>query len=130
MFSDRLYELAFEYKKAKLWNTIWSYLFFAVKMSDNRIGYIRVSGLGNEPCALELYIGEKGFESLRRLVKAEKSLIGTEEYREAVYQQDCLQLSLVGKDVLLEEEREEAKAFARSHGIRISGKNAYLQFLK
>ena len=130
MFSDRLYELAFEYKKAKLWNTIWSYLFFAVKMSDNRIGYIRVSGLGNEPCALELYIGEKGFESLRRLVKAEKSLIGTEEYREAVYQQDCLQLSLVGKDVLLEEEREEAKAFARSHGIRISGKNAYPQFLK
>lgn len=130
MFSDRLYELAFEYKKAKLWNVIWSNLFFAVKLSDNRTGYVRVTGTGSEICALELYVGEEGFASLKRMVKAESSMMGPDEYREVVYQQDCLQLSLMGKDALFEEEREEVKAFARSHGIRISGKNAYPRFLK
>lgn len=46
MISDRLYELAFEYKKRKLWKILWDLQLFGVKLSDDRIGYISIMGGG------------------------------------------------------------------------------------
>ena len=63
MISDKLYELAFAYKKTKLWKILWESELFAVKFSDGRIGYISIMGNLGEYCALGLYIGEEGLNS-------------------------------------------------------------------
>ena len=41
MISDKLFALAFEYKKTKLWKAMWDIEVFGVKLSGGRIGYIR-----------------------------------------------------------------------------------------
>ena len=60
MTSDKLYGLAFEYKKTRLWKVLGDMEVFAVKLSADRIGYISIMGYLGEHCALGLYIGEEG----------------------------------------------------------------------
>lgn len=60
MISEKLYELAFEYKKAKLWKALWDAELFAIKLSGGRIGYVSVAGARGDYCALALYIGKRG----------------------------------------------------------------------
>lgn len=130
MISDKLYELAFAYKKTKLWNFLWDMEVFAVKLSDGRIGYISIMGAAGEHCALGLYIGEEGFNSFRTVAKADRLMMSYLQFQEHMLRQNCLQCAFEGRDELSEEEREEAKKYARSHGIRISGRNAYPHFVK
>lgn len=130
MTSDKLYELAFRYKKMKLWKVLDEGQLFAIKLSDGRIGYVSVMGAAGEHCALALYPGEEGFSSFRSLSMEDPSAKTSRELREHVLQQTCLQCSFEGKDQISEEEREEVKQYARGHGIRISGKNAYPHFFK
>ena len=72
MISDRLYELAFEYKKRKLWKILWDLQLFGVKLSDDRIGYISIMGAAGEHCALGLYVGDEGMESFRTIARANR----------------------------------------------------------
>lgn len=130
MISDKLYALAFEYKKTKLWNILWETEVFAVKMSDGKIGYISIMGIIGEHCALGLYVGEEGFDSFRMMMNIRKFIVSIEESSEMFLQQKCLQCAFESKDMLSKEEREETKKYARSHGIRIAGKNAYPHFVK
>lgn len=130
MISDKLYRLAFEYKKTKLWKSLWETELFAVKLSDDRIGYISVMGSGGEHLALSLYIGDEGFCSFRRLVKPNAFLLSPLKMHEFCLQQDCMQCSLESKDLLGRDEYEEAKSYARKNGIKIAGKNAYPMFRK
>lgn len=130
MISDRLYALAFEYKKTKLWNILWDTEIFAVKMSDGEIGYISIMGMKGEHCAVGLYIGQKGIDSIRIITKLNQFMISSGIADEMLLQIQCLQCVFEGKDALSEEEKEETKKYARSHGIKIAGKNAYPQFLK
>lgn len=44
--------------------------------------------------------------------------------------QSCLQVAFETKGELREEELAEVRDYAKKHGIRLSGKNAYPQFLK
>lgn len=130
MISDKLYALAFEYKKTKLWEMLWDEQLFAVKMPDERIGYISIMGAAGQHCALGLYIGEDGFESFREIAGANEFMMLPFELHEHLLQQNCLQCVFESKDELSVEEREEAKKYARAHGIKIAGKNAYPHFLK
>lgn len=127
---EKLYELAFEYKKTKLWKILWDSELFAVKLSKDRIGYISIMGYLGEHCALGLYIEEEGMNSLWNLMNAYEFYGSPFEYQENLTNQNSLQCVFEGKDDLSEEERESAKSYARAHGIRISGKNAYPHFLK
>lgn len=130
MISDKLFGLAFEYKKTKLWNILWDRDIFAVKLSDGRIGYISIMGAAGKHCALGLYIGEDGFQSFRSSIDVDEYLLPPLEAHEYLLKQDCLQCAFEGKDEVTEEEREDAKKYARAHGIRIAGKNAYPYFAK
>ena len=113
MISDKLYELAFKFRKTKLWDILRRGSFFAVKLSDGRMGYIRLirDGGSNGPqrniYALELYIGEEGLDSLRTMIKAERLQLEPLEYQESPLLQSCLQCVMVGKVALSEEEQEE-----------------------
>lgn len=83
MASDRLYELAFAYRKTKLWEKIKDSQIFAVKLSDGRIGYLSVMGFGGEYRAIGLYIGEERWNSLCTIAKVNSYLIDeldNEEY--------------------------------------------------
>lgn len=130
MISDKLFAYAFAYRKAKLWEKLSDMHVFAVELPGNRIGYISIMGAAGEHCALALYIGESGFDSLRKLAEASRFGYWRMEFGEHMIQQECLQCAFVKKDELSDAEREEAKAYAFSHGIRIAGKNAYPQFGK
>lgn len=128
--SDQLYKLAFEYKKTKLWTLLLDIELFAVLLSDGRIGYISILGRYRELHGLNLFIGEEGLASFRTIVKMDNQMMLPWEYQEHLFQQSSYQCVFVSKDDLKKEEREEVKAYARLHQIKISGKNAYPQFLK
>lgn len=130
MNSDRLYELAFEYKATKLWKVLWDTELFAVKLPDGNIGYISIMGAAGEHCALALYIGEEGMNSYYAILEADRMRMSPFVFQELLMQQNCLQCAFVCKSELSGEEYEEAKSYARKHGIRLSGKNAYPQFVK
>lgn len=130
MVSDRLYELAFAYKKTKLWDVLWDTQMFGVRLPDGSTGFVSVMGAGGRHCALGVYVGSKGLDSFRTMAKADQYRMGYFEFHEQIMQQECLQCSFEGKDDTPEEEREEIKAYTRAHGIRLAGKNAYPRFIK
>ena len=56
---DKLYELAYKYRKTKLWKKISEDQFFAIKLFDGQIGFINIMGAGNEYNAINLTIGDE-----------------------------------------------------------------------
>lgn len=130
MVIDKLYELAFAYKKAKPWKKINESQVFAVRLPDGRIGYISIMGDGGEYYALSLFIGDKGLKTLRVIERVGQGKGTALEREEIVYVMDCLNCVYDGKDALDEDEYEAASRYAREHKIRISGKKAFPHFLK
>ena len=127
---DKLYEAAFRYKKAKIWKKMWDSDVFAVKLSSGEIGYVSIMGRNGEYNALGLYIGKEGFESYRLMANINRYSGSEFRDRELLLQQKCLQAALENKEDLLPEEVEETRAYAKKNGIRLSGKNAFPQFIK
>lgn len=127
---DKLYQLALEYKKTRLWKSLWETEMFAVKLSGGRIGYISIMGSGGEHIALSLQIGEEAFLSFRRLAMIDTFLLPPLKMHELSLQQDCMQCSLENKDMLEQQEYEDARDYFRRNGIRPSGKNSYPMFRK
>lgn len=129
MISDKLYELAFKYKKTKLWMQLWESQIFAVKLSGGRVGYISIIGMIGQHPALNLYIGEKGLKTYKIIAQMSQFAEYTPEFQERIMQRECLQCLFTVKEELDEEERGQVKKYAREHGIKIGGKNAYPQFV-
>lgn len=130
MASDKLYECAFEYKKTKLWKKLWDTEIFAVKFSDGEIGYVSVMGKGGTYTGIAVYVGDDGFQSFREIAEGETESSSFFKERERMLKQSCLQVAFETKGELREEELAEVRDYAKKHGIRLSGKNAYPQFLK
>lgn len=130
MIEDRLYALAFEYKKTKLWKILYDMELFALKLSDGRIGYISIIGASGEDCAVSLYIGEEGWNSFCAVTKADEYKLSPLEFQEEVLKQSCLQCAFEKKEELSKKEQEQARRYARAHGIQFRGKNAYPRFVK
>ena len=112
------------------WKKLSDTEIFAVRLPEDRIGYISVMGMAGGHCALGLYIGEEGLNSFRRMAKADWAAMNPFTFQEQFLQQNCLQCVFLGKDELSEEEKAGVKEYARSHGIRIAGKNAYPQLVR
>ena len=129
MIIDSLFEAAFAYKKTRLWNEMWDDEIFAVKFSDGETGYCSVMGAAKDLIALGIYIGAEGFQSYRKLSMA-MTMESELKFREYTMCQDCLQLAFENKSELIKEEIEEVRRYTRKHGIRLSGKASYPQFLK
>jgi hypothetical protein len=130
MISDRLYELAFLYKKTKVWEQVSDTQIFAIKLSDGKLGYVSIMGFSGNYYALALYIEDSGFQSLYNSIMVDRHKLTQLQFREYLLQQNCLQCVWETKDATPPEEREEVKAYARANGIRIAGKNPYPRFLK
>lgn len=132
MIKDKLYELAFAYKKTKLWNELWDDQIFAVRLGDGRIGYISIMGKGGVNCGLSLYIGEEGLKSYFAMVIARKrkDQVSPLKERELLVQQECLRCSFEDKETLGEGELQEVRDYAKAHGHKFSGRRAYPYFEK
>ena len=91
MTSDKLYGLAFEYKKTKLWNHLSDTQVFALELSGGRVGYISIMGRAGGHCALGLFIGDEGFNSFRVIAQADPMMMSQLEFHEHLIQQTCLQ---------------------------------------
>jgi hypothetical protein len=130
MVSDKLYEIAFKYKKTKLWKKLWDTEVFAVKMSDGEIAFLSVMGRAGEYCAIGIYLGDEGFGSFRQLVEKKRPYASIFEERERMLSQKCLHLAFENKSELTQEEIAEVSRFVRSRGIRLGGKKAYPRFVK
>lgn len=129
MTRTSLYEIAFCYKKSKIWKYLSDREVFAVSLKSGEVGYVTIMGAAGEYCALGLYIGEEGFQGYRAIANY---VVGGDEFedREKLLCQDELQLAFVMKDELTPEEEEEAYAYAKKNGIRFSGANAYPKFIR
>ena len=67
MDNQSIYDLAYTFKKSKLWQLIREQQIFAVRLPDGQIGYCLIMGQNGEHMALSLHIGAEGFSSYRRL---------------------------------------------------------------
>lgn len=119
---DKLYEAAFRYKKTKLWKKMWDTDIFAVKLNSGETGYVSIMGRNGEYNALGLYIGKAGFESFRLMANLSRYSGSEFRDRELMLQQKCLQTALQNREDLRPEEVDEARAYAKKNGIRLSGK--------
>ncbi len=128
---SKLYELAFKYKQTELWKVLSDMQIFAIRLSDGRIGYINITGESGEYCSLGLYLEDEGYESFRNFF--ELKAYGARspfEYNENFLKQNCIQCAFEDKDMLSDDEIKAVKDFANKNNIKLSGKNAYPQFIK
>lgn len=123
-----LYDLAFSYKKTKLWKKLWDSELFAVEHSDGSIGYCCVMGRAGAHLALAVYPGHEGLESYRMMSSASRPDILPFEMKEVALSQDCLMLSFQNKAELLPEEKETLTAYCAKRGVKLSGQRACPQF--
>ena len=104
MYPDKLYQLAFAFRKAKLWKSLYDSELFAVTLPDGEIGYCCVMGAAGEHLALALYVGSSGLDSYRLLQEVGDMDVSPLKASEIMLSQDCLQCSFENKDMLTPEE--------------------------
>ena len=130
MSRDRLYQLAFAYRAAKLWKRLYDQELFAVTLSSGRIGYCCVMGNDGPHHALALYPGREELESYFRLFTCSPDEVNTLRAQEIMHGQDCLQCALENKDRLTQEELDEAHFYGKAQGVPFRGKNSFPQFVR
>ena len=72
MASDKLYKLAFEFKKLKLWKVLNETQIFGVKTDSGEILYCVILGELGEHFALLVYPGVEGLDSYRKLFESDE----------------------------------------------------------
>lgn len=131
MISEKLYELAFQYKKTNLWRKFRDTEIFAVKFSNGEIGYINIIEIDGDYNALHVHIGEKEYESYINVTKLDGLNYSSPFfYHEATLQQDCLQCMFVNKADLTGSELKKVRQYAGRNRIRLRGRSAYQRFKK
>lgn len=130
LISDRLYELAFQFRKTRLWEQLQDDQLFAIQLSGNRTGYVSIMGLHQEHIAIALYIGWQGLQSYHMLSDDALNTPGETAYLPILQNMSSLQLVFMSRKDLPEEIREEIRAYAKRNNIRLAGKQAFPTFGK
>ena len=133
MATDKMYDLAFSYKKTKLWKQIFDSELFAVRLSDGEIGYCCVMGMAGEHLSLALYVGDEGYQSYQELARRTMSDMPTiDDIMDFswMFRQVCLQCSFENKDDLEYAQVEEVRRYAKAHKIQLRGSYAFPKFFK
>ncbi|MGI6239580.1 MAG: DUF7309 domain-containing protein [Christensenellales bacterium] len=127
MISDKLLDLAFQFKKEKLWKKLYDTELFAVAHADGTVGYCSVMGAMGEFFAIAVYPGAAGMDSFRLMGK-DRALMNEPEATETAISQDCVMLSFENKDELREREVHEVRAYCAKKGLTLRGRNAFPRF--
>lgn len=129
MASTKLYELAFAFKRSKIWKVLFDDDIFAVQLSNGEIGYCSVMGRIAKKTALCLYVGDPGWSSYMRMIRAEDDP-DQRDMRECLMTQDSIQCVLDNKDTLTVEETSAVQSYAKAHSLTLRGKNAFPKFVR
>ncbi|WP_073997946.1 DUF6930 domain-containing protein [Anaerococcus urinomassiliensis] len=126
---DKLYELAYKYRKTKLWKKISEDQFFAIKLFDGQIGFINIMGAGNEYNAINLTIGDEN------LLKFVKIIDNNMDYSDYDYFVSTLllenhQLIFGNMGDLNPNEVKAVRKYKKEHGIKITGSFTFPYFRK
>ena len=113
---DSLYDLAFQYKEARLWKKLWDTELFAVALDDGNIGYCSVMGRNGGHNALAVYPGDAGLESLRS-IEDRSMAIDECEYKECLLVQDCVSVSFESRDFFHAHTWNELGEYCARRGI-------------
>ncbi len=128
---DHLFDLAFHLKKAKPWKQLSDTQMFAARTDRGDLLFICVMGRIGEHYAVAVY-NEEEFQHFYRVfdAMADPDALQITDGFELMISMSCLQCSLESKDALSKEELELARAYAKAHGIRFAGANAYPRFVE
>lgn len=131
MTREALYDLAFSYKKTKLWKRLLDTQIFAARTEKNETIFICIMGILGQHISVAVY-PENEFYSYYKFLDTDPFSDDrmTPDHFEQYIQSSCIQCSFENKDMMDPLELEEARAYARSHGIRLGGANAYPQFTR
>ncbi len=121
---NTLYQLAFEFKKTKLWKKLWDSQLFAVALSDGETGYCCVMGRMGEHIALGIYPGEAGLRSYWLLREEPDEERHAMEY---MLSQDCIMCSFENKEMLRDSEIAEVRSYCAENGLTLRGARAWPQ---
>ena len=126
---DKLYELAYEYRKTKLWKKISEDQFFAIKLNDDKIGFINIMGAGNEYNAINLTIGEDNLLNFKKVIESNMDYSNYDYFVSTLLLENH-QLIFGNKDDLDPGEVKEVRKFKKEHGIKITGSLTFPYFRK
>ena len=130
MASDKLYKLASEYYKLKLWNDLSEDQIFGVRLTDGRIAYCSVNGYEEgDRIALAVFVGSENFDSHRNSEMHFIDISRNEEFL-LTAAQDCLECIFETKDGLSDEELAEEKSFSKRNKIYFRARNDFVCILK
>lgn len=127
MPTDQLYDIAFRFRKTKLWKKLYDSQLFAVRHEDGEIGYCCVMGMLGEHLALAVYSGDAGMDSYRMMGK-DHSMMHEAEMHEIAFAQNCAMCSFENKDELRPRELDEVRRYCEARQIVLRGRKAYPQF--
>ena len=126
---DQLYELAYEYRKTKLWKKISEDQIFAIRLNDGQIGFINIMGAGNEFNAINLTIGEDNLLNFKKVIESNMDYSNYDYFVSTLLLENH-QLIFGNKDDLNPGEVKEVRKFKKDHGIKISGSLTFPYFRK
>ena len=116
MNKKHLYDLAYEFRNAKIWKQVFEEELFAVKLpkkaGGEHIAYCCIMGRNGEHMALAVYPGAEAFTSYRRIASR-----GNQDPYESlpdILIQDCIQCSIEQRDQFDPEQLEELKAYCET----------------
>ena len=127
---DKLYELAFRYRKTRLWQKVYEDMPFGVQLEDGEIAYCVVMGRMGQHIAIAAYVGDSGYQSYRFLYDHNSDDLNEIELGMMISCQNCLQCSFENKDMLEDDELYEVKNYTAEHNMTLRGKNAFPRFVK
>lgn len=116
IYPDRLFDLAYEFKKTKVWKDLYDTDIIAIRLEDGQYGYISVLGHAKQLSGMNIYIGDDGFSSFRDLYLNHYDEDSDDP--ECIYMQKCLQVTFDEKDLFSDEEFEEAASYNRRYKVR------------
>ncbi len=126
---DSMYDLAYRFKKTKLWEKLWDMELFAVRHADGEIGYCCIMGRLGEHKAIAVYTGDEGMYSFQR-ISEHAPVANDRENLERSTSQNCVSLSFGGKEDMLPEMLEEVRDYNKRCGIVARGAKAFPVFEK
>lgn len=134
LYPDELYNLAFAFRDAKLWDELYEDELFAVPLPNGGTGYCSVMGMAGEHFALTVYPGEQGLRSLRRIQEIGSAIERFElpnelKMQEYMLSQLCIQCSFENKSMLSPEELASARAYGTRCGVKFRGSHSFPQFV-
>ena len=130
MISKKLYGLAYAFANLKLWEKLHDSQVFAFTLKNGQRAYCSVLGYNKEVYALNVYVGEDGWDSLLDLYLKSARELSLMEHNELLASQDCIQLCFDEEMFMEQKEVAEAKAYARENNATLPLRRCLPHFLR